>query len=346
MKTAQIKQQAESSNRSLETDNREAILQRGQNVLEVEADAIGDALRLLNDTFVDAVQMIVRCKGRICVTGVGKAGLIGQKIHATLASTGTLAYYLHPVEALHGDLGMIHPDDVILALSKSGSSELVELLPRLRTMGCSVILLTANLKSKAATHADLVLDIGQTPEACPLGLAPSASTTAMLAIGDAIALTVMELKAIKPEQYASYHPGGALGRYLMKTEEVMRIGTDCPKVFDSDTLGQCYEAILSAPRRTGAAAIVDQSNKLVGIMTHGDFFRLFKSPERNADIAVSEVMTKSPKRIGVNARANDALELMKKHKIDELPVVDDNDHLVGLIDIQDLIDRGFSTISI
>ena len=222
--------------------------------------------------------------------------------------------------------------------------ELVELLPRLKNMGCSVILLTANLQSKAADHADLVLDIGQTPEACPLGLAPSASTTAMLAIGDALALTVMELKAIKPEQYASYHPAGALGRFLMKTKEVMRSGKDCPKVLESATLEQCYEAILSAPRRTGAAAIVDQSNKLVGIMTHGDFFRLFKSPERNADIAVSEVMTKSPKCIKVIARANDALELMKKHEIDELPVVDDDHHLVGLIDIQDLIDQGFSSV--
>ena len=343
MKAAQINKHTESSIDPLQTDDREAILQRGRTVLEIEAAAIGDALQQMNDPFVDAVLALVRCKGRVCVTGVGKAGLIGQKIQATLASTGSLSYYLHPVEALHGDLGMIHPDDVVIALSKSGSSELVELLPRLRNIGCFIIFLTAQVQSQAAAHAHLVLDIGQTPEACPLGLAPSASTTAMLGVGDALALTVMELKAVDPEQYAGYHPGGALGRYLMRTREVMRSGADCPRVRETATLDECYEAILSAPRRSGAAAIVNQSEKLVGIITHGDFFRMFKSPERTVDFPVSEVMTRSPKYIGMDARVTEAMELMKKYAIDELPVVDHDHRLVGLIDIQDLIDRGFSS---
>ena len=320
----------------------EAILARGRAVLEAEAAAIGDACSRLGDAFVGAVQAILNCKGRVCVTGIGKAGLVGNKVQATFASTGTLAYSLHPVEALHGDLGMIHGDDVVVALSKSGSSELIELLPRLKALGCVVILLTGKVDSLAAQHADFVLDIGQTAEACPLGLAPSSSTAAMLALGDALALTVMEQKAVQPEQYASYHPGGALGRFLMKTSEIMRTGPQCPTVPQTATLGACYEAILAAPRRAGAAAIIDNDGKLVGIVTHGDFFRLFQSPQRSADCPVGDVMTRSPKRIGVDDRVNDALQLMRKHAIDELPVVDDAGRLVGLIDIQDLLAKGFS----
>lgn len=319
-----------------------AILARGRAVMAAEAAAIGDANALLGDAFVGAVDVVLRCAGRVCVTGVGKAGLIGGKIQATLASTGTLSFGLHPVEALHGDLGMIHPDDVVLALSKSGSSELVELLPRLKKLGCRVILLTANPDSAAARHADFVLDIGRTEEACPLGLAPSSSTAAMLALGDALALTVMELKAVQPEQYAGYHPGGALGRLLMKTTEIMRRGGNCPTVPESATLGECHQAICAATCRAGAACIVDGSMRLVGIITHGDYFRLFNSTTPIGDTPVSKVMTKSPKRIGMNARVTDALHLMQEHAIDELPVVDDDGRVLGLIDIQDLVAQGFS----
>ncbi len=320
----------------------ELILARARAVLRAEAAAISDALDQLNGSFVDAVETILGCKGRVCVTGVGKAGLIGAKIQATLASTGTLAYGLHPVDALHGDLGMIHPDDVVLALSKSGSSELVELLPRLADLGCRIILLTAKSTSAAAKHAHIVLDIGQTPEACPLGLAPSSSTAAMLALGDALALTVMEQKSVRPEQYASYHPGGALGRFLMKTREIMRLGADCPTVSAEATLGECYKAILDAPRRAGAAGVIDAEGKLVGIVTHGDFFRLFNSPRRPGDVPVSTVMTPSPKCIQADDRVIDGLQLMRRHAIDELPVVDEGHRLVGMIDIQDLLARGFS----
>ncbi len=324
------------------TGDREAILARGRAVLKAEARAIGGAEQRLGGAFVDAVQAILHCRGRVCVTGVGKAGLIGHKIQATLASTGTLAYDLHPVEALHGDLGMTHPEDVVIALSKSGSSELVELLPRLKALGCVIILLTAQPDSAAAAHADHLLDIGQTPEACPLGLAPSSSTTAMLALGDALALAVMELKAVQPEQYASYHPGGALGRLLMKTREVMRTSANCPQVPLTATLKACHAAILGAPLRAGAACVVDDTGKLAGIITHGDFFRLLGSPGPISDKVVSEVMTRSPKCIGLDDRVTDALRLMHKHAIDELPVVDNDHRLVGLIDIQDLLAKGFT----
>ncbi len=325
-------------------DDAASILSAGRSVLQVEAEAIRDAASRLDDGFVRAVNAILHCKGRVCVTGVGKAGLIGNKIQATLASTGTLAYSLHPVEALHGDLGMIHADDVILALSKSGSSELVELLPRLEALGCLIILLTAHPESAAAKHADTVLDIGRTKEACPLGLAPSSSTAAMLALGDALALSVMDLKAVQPEDYASYHPGGALGRLLLKVEEIMRTGPNCPTVPTTATMAVCHQTILGAPIRAGAACVVDEDGKLVGIITHGDFFRLFTSGGPVGDKPVAEVMTRSPKRIECDARVTEALPLMRKHRIDELPVVDGTGRLVGLIDIQDLIARGFTVL--
>ncbi|MHC5110007.1 MAG: KpsF/GutQ family sugar-phosphate isomerase [Planctomycetota bacterium] len=320
----------------------ETILRRAQAVLEAESKAIGDALSRLDQRFVQSARAILNTSGRVCVTGVGKAGLIGQKIQATMASTGTPAYNLHPVEALHGDLGMVHADDIILALSKSGSSELVELLPRLAALGCRVILLTANGKSAAAEAADFVLDIGETPEACPLGLAPSSSTAAMLALGDALALTVMELKAVQPEQYASYHPGGALGRFLMKTGEMMRTGANCPTVPVGATLGDCYEKILAAPKRAGAAAVVDDAGVLVGVVTQGDFFRLLKAEDHSPNVAVTSIMTSSPKSVHVEARMTEALEVIRRHAIDELLVVDDGGKLAGLIDVQDLLDRGFS----
>jgi arabinose-5-phosphate isomerase len=342
MDTAQVKGTGDGSGGVTPEARRAAILARGQAVLSAESGAIRDAQSRLGEAFVQAVEAILRCQGRVCVTGVGKAGLIGNKIQATLASTGTLSYSLHPVEALHGDLGMVHGDDVVLALSKSGSSELVELLPRLKSLGCVVVILTAKPDSTAAKHADFVLEIGDNKEACPLGLAPSSSTAAMLALGDALALTVMELKAVQPEQYASYHPGGALGRYLMKTRELMRTGPNCPSVADTATLGDCYEAILGAPMRAGAAAVVDAGGKLVGIVTQGDFFRLFKNQDHKPDRPVAEVMTRSPKCVGLDDRATEALNLMRKHAIDELPVVDDEGRLAGLIDIQDLVARGFS----
>jgi arabinose-5-phosphate isomerase len=321
---------------------RSAILRRGRAVLRAEAEAILGAEKLLGTSFVAAVHALLDSKGRVCVTGIGKAGIVGEKIRATLASTGTLAYSLHPVEALHGDLGMVHPDDVAIALSRSGGSELVQVLPLLKKRGCTIILLTACAESEAARHADIVLNIGDVPEACPLGLAPSSSTAAMLALGDALALTAMELRSFGKEQYASYHPGGALGRSLMRAREIMRRGADCPTVPSGATLAECYEAIVKAPRRAGAVMVLDDQSRLVGILTQGDFFRFFQHHERLADRKAEEMMTRDPKRVHGDARASEALELMRLHSIDEIPVVDESDRLVGLIDIQDLIARGYS----
>ena len=324
----------------------EHVLQLGRNVLRTEERAIATACTGLDDAFVCAVQAILNCRGRVAVTGMGKAGDIGRKIQATLSSTATPAYCLHPVEALHGDLGMIQANDVVIALSKSGETqELVGLLPALRRIGCTIILVTGAPESGCAALADIVLDIGDTPEACPLGLAPSSSTAAMLAVGDALALTVMELKGVRPEQYAAYHPGGALGRSLMKASEVMRTGADCPVVQVEGTLNDYYAAVERAPRRAGAAVIVDARGKLVGIFTHGDLCRLFRRHAGTVDpqrTPIAEVMTRSPKRAHQTDRVASALPTMQQYGIDELPVVDEGGKLVGLIDIQDLVARGFS----
>jgi arabinose-5-phosphate isomerase len=291
---------------------------------------------------VGAVRTLLACEGRVCVTGIGKARLIGDKISATLASTGTLSYALHPVEALHGDLGMVHGEDVILGLSKSGGSELVRLLPLLRDKGCKVILLTAEPASPAAQHADHVLNIGDTPEACPLGYAPSSSTASMLAVGDALALTLMDVRSFSPEEYAGSHPGGSLGRALMQCHEIMRTREDCPVVPVDSMLAECYEAILKAPRRAGASAVVDDAGLLVGIVTQGDFFRLFESRQQAADMPLSEVMTSDPKRVEQSELVQSALTLMRQHGIDEMPVVDETGKLTGMIDVQDLIAQGFT----
>ena len=218
------------SDRPKNGDDPQSILARGVAVVQREAQAVAAAAEQLDQAFVEAARLMVTCPQRVAVTGMGKAGLIGRKIQATLASTATPAYFLHPVEALHGDLGMIHPQDIVIALSRSGETqELIQLIPALKRLGCKVILLTAKPKSRCAGQSDLVLNIGDVPEACPLGLAPSSSTAAMLAVGDALALTVMELKGVKPEQYATYHPGGALGRSLMKVSEIMRTGLTAPR---------------------------------------------------------------------------------------------------------------------
>ncbi len=335
---------AHSLNAPVTTDLNAKIVEIGRSILARECEAVTEAKANLGDAFVEAVNIILNCKGRLAVTGMGKAGLVGRKIQATFASTATRAYSLHPAEAIHGDLGMIDGDDAILALTNSGETqELVRLLPTFRKLGCKVILITGRPKSTCAKLSDIVLDIGATPEACPLHLAPSSSTTAMLAVGDALALTVMQLKNVAPEEYAAYHPGGALGRSLMRVHEIMRTGDDCPTLVSTDTVGQYDVAIQRAPRRAGAAAIVDSDRKLVGFFTHGDFVRCARDHSDWFNLPIADVMTQNPKAAKVSELVADSIKLIQKHKIDELPVVDDDHKLVGLIDVQDLLAAGFSS---
>jgi len=321
----------------------ERVIALGRDILTREAEAIAQACQNLDSAFARAVKLVLECRGRIAVTGMGKAGLVGRKVQATLASTATPSYALHPGEAIHGDLGMIQAEDLILALSNSGESEeLVRLMPVFRKLGCQIVLMTGRPKSRCAQLADVVLDIGDVAEACPLGLAPSSSTTAMLALGDALALTVMKLRNVSPEQYARNHPGGSLGRSLMRVHEVMRRDADCPRLTADDPLDRYYDVCAAAPRRAGAAAVVDGAGRLIGFFTDGDLRRLHREG-KPLDIRMGQVMTRNPKVARETDLVADALRTMQRYKIDELPAVDAEGRLTGLIDIQDLVACGFST---
>jgi len=321
----------------------QSVVAQGLAVLRKEAGAILAAAERLGPPFVQAVELLLHCRGRVAVTGMGKAGLIGNKVQATLSSTGTPAYFLHPVEALHGDLGMVGADDAVVALSRSGETqELIQLLPALKRIGCSIVLVTSRPRSRGAQLADVVLDIGDAPEACPLGLAPSSSTAAMLAVGDALALTVMELKDVQPDQYAAFHPGGSLGRSLMRVHDIMRTGADCPTVPRSGTLADYYAAIERAPRRAGAAAVLEADGRLAGIFTHGDLFRLRAAGKEPDQVPIAGIMTSPCKSARGDDHVAEALTVMRRHLIDELPVTDADHRVIGMLDIQDLIASGFS----
>ncbi len=322
-----------------------------QEVLRSEGGAV---LRLIDELVVQATMVERACDlirtacgdgapGRLVVTGIGKAGHIGRKLAATFASTGTPSLFLHPAEARHGDLGMIQASDVVLALSNSGSSEeVVALLPSLRHIGCRLVALVGVADSPLARHADLVLCIGRVVEACPLGLAPSTSTTALLALGDALARTVHRQRHLTPEQYARFHPGGALGRKLMTCREAMRSGERVPAVAADTSVLDCLRAITSA--RAGSVVIVDGDRRLAGIFTDGDLRRvLTRAADPAAVLAgpVRAVATMPCRSIRQGELLQSALRLCAEKKINELPVVDDDGRLTGLLDLQDLVDRGF-----
>jgi arabinose-5-phosphate isomerase len=279
---------------------------------------------------------------------MGKAGLVGQKIAATFSSTGTPAFVLHPVEAMHGDLGMVQAQDVVLALTNSGQTEeVIRTLGELRKMDCKRVLISGNPQSACARLCDLVLNIGQLEEACPLGLAPSSSTTAMLILGDLLALTVMFEKDFRREQYARFHPGGELGRSLMKVGEVMRSGAACPLIESNKTVRDYATAVQSAgagggKRGSGAVAVVDDKRKLVGFFTDGDLRRLIGAQEHPAAARLIDVMTRDPKYVRENDYVVAAAKVMRKYGIDELPVVDNEHRCVGMLDIQDLLAAGFT----
>ncbi len=320
----------------------ELVADRGREVLRKEIAALETVRRGLGRAFAEAVRLIARCPGQVFVTGMGKAGLVGRKIAATFSSTGTRAIDLHPVDALHGDLGMVRREDVVLALSNSGESdELVRLLPAMKDMGCSIVLITANPDSRAGRLADIVLDMGRFEEACPLGLAPSASTTAMLGLGDALALTVLREKDFSREQYAQFHPAGALGRSLLRVEQIMRTGPGCPTIPLSATVRDFARAIEKAGR-AGAAVVVGDDGTMAGIFTNGDLRRVIARVDRPADHPVRDAMIATPKFARLGDYVADAVKLMRPHKISQLPVLDDNRRPVGMIDITDLWAAGFS----
>ncbi|MFW5845929.1 MAG: KpsF/GutQ family sugar-phosphate isomerase [Planctomycetota bacterium] len=320
-----------------------------QAVLRAEAGAVcavADLLDTQQDACTAACAALLACDGRparLACTGIGKAGLIARKLAATAASTGTPAFYLHPADARHGDLGMLQAEDVVLALSNSGSStEILELLPSIRRIGCPLIALVGKHDSPLAKHADLVLDIGPVTEACPLGLAPSTSTTALLALGDALLLTVQARRAFTPEDYARYHPGGALGRRLMTCAEAMRRDERVPVLPPDASLQTALRAITSA--RAGSCLLSDADGRLLGIFTDGDLRRVLASSDACEPVLQHRLdhYASMPCR---SVRADDllqtALHLCNRYHINELPVVDAEDRIQGLIDLQDLAHRGF-----
>ena len=313
-------------------------------VIRAEMSALENLLPLLGDDFGRAVELLLDCSGRAIVTGIGKAGIIGRKISATLASTGTPSHFLHPVEAIHGDLGRVAVDDVVLALSNSGETEVADLLDPVKRIGARVIAMTGSGQSTLALHSDVVLNIGEIEEACPLGLAPSASTTAMLALGDALALAVANRRKFNKEEYALYHPGGSLGRKLLKVEDVMRDLDHCPRVGPETSVLEALTTVTnlvkkSAGRAPGAACVVDDAGRLIGIYTDGDLRRhhVDRKDPGLLEGPISALMIRNPKSVRLGSLAQEAAKILQDNKIDDLPVVDAEGGLCGIIDIQDLL---------
>jgi arabinose-5-phosphate isomerase len=313
-----------------------ALVAYGRMVLDTEARAIG-SLRL-DDRFAAAVESILACKGQVVLTGIGKPGFVAQKISATLASTGTHSIYLHPAEAAHGDLGRVSRADVVIALSNSGESEeILRLLPALKRIGARVVAISRDDQTPLARAADLVVAIGDVEEACPMGLAPTTSTAALLAVGDAIAMAVLENRPFGRDDYALYHPGGKLGRRLMRVHELMRSGEANPLVRDTAPLKRAVAVMTRTAGRPGAATVVDGRGHLVGVFTDGDLRRLVEQQKVDFGVPVSAVMTRNPRTVRPEERLVEAARVMREAQIDQVPVVDATGRAVGFLDVQDLL---------
>jgi arabinose-5-phosphate isomerase len=314
------------------------ILARGREILRTEGEAVLAAAGALDGAFCRAVRLIEGCTGSVVVTGIGKAGLVARKISATLASTGTPSHFLHPAEALHGDLGALRGDDVVLALSQSGETEeLTRLLPHVALRGVSIVALTARPESTLGRAAAVVVPTGSVREACELGLAPSTSTSLMLALGDALALVISGRRQFTPEDFAARHPGGSLGRQLMLVEEAMRPLAECRLAGSAETVRAVFARPLPA-RRTGAVMVVGDGGRLEGIFTDSDLARLFERRSDDLlDAPIGRVMTPRPTTVPAGARLRDAVAILEARRLSELPVVDAEGRVLGLLDIVDLV---------
>lgn len=316
-------------------DDISRITTLGRRVLELEAAALRSVQERLDARFVDAVVAILNCYGKIVCSGMGKAGLIAQKVAATFASTGIPALFLHPSEAMHGDLGVVADGDVAILFSNSGESEeVLRLLPYLKARGVVMIAITALASSSLGRSADIVLEMGIVEEACPLQLAPSSSTTALLALGDALALTVLEMRGFTTEEYARLHPGGSLGRMVSRVEELMRTDARCPCVSVQSSVREAVTAITRA--RAGLACIVDSERRLVGVFTDGDFRRHWGLDPAVGVRAVGDIMTSPCLYVVKGTMGRVAKNLMAERHINALPVVDEQMRVLGLVDLQDL----------
>ena len=308
-----------------------------ERVFRLEADAILGLIPKLDERFEEAVEVLRGCAGRVIVTGMGKSGLIGRKIAATLASTGTPAYFLHPAEGVHGDLGMVARGDVVVALSNSGETdEVLAILPLLKRLGVAIVLLTGNPGSALARQCEVVLDVGVPEEACPMNLAPTSSTTAALAAGDALALALLELRGLRPEDYAALHPRGALGwRSLFRVADLMLTGDAVPIVPDTTPLREVIVEITQ--KRKGMTTVVDREGRLLGVITDGDLRRLHLSGGPIESLTAAQVASREPKVIRAEDLATKALEVMETWQITSLVIVDQARRPVGLIHMHDVL---------
>jgi arabinose-5-phosphate isomerase len=315
-------------------------LEYARRVIKSEGEAIKGLVRAVGESFTRAVEMIYNCTGSCIVSGIGKAGIIGQKISATLASTGTPSHFLHPAEAVHGDLGRLRREDIVIVLSYGGETdEVIRLINLVKQIEIPLIAITGEKDSTLSRHSDVVLSMGKLNEVCPLGVAPSVSTSCMLALGDALALTVMKARNFSVEDYVRFHPGGSLGSKLMTVEQSMmfRPGEKLPTAAATDTVGAMLKKTGDV-KRHGAVMVVDGRGRLAGIITDGDIRRLMtKEGPGGFEIKAGEVMTKNCKKVRVDALAAEATAIFHKYRIDELPVVDAEDKPIGLIDVQDIV---------
>ncbi len=317
---------------------RNDLIERGRRVLALEAKAIAQVAERLGPGFAAAVRLLAGAKGRLIVSGVGKSGIIARKIAATLTSTGSPASFLHAVDSLHGDLGIVGRDDAAILLSKSGGSdELFGLVSQLKRLGVPMIAITGDAESALARQADVVLDSSVAEEACPETLAPTASTAAALALGDALAVTLLEEKGFRREDFAALHPGGTLGRNLLLRVGDVMVTKDLPTLLPDCPMRQC---VMLLAQKRGTAAVVDQAGSLVGVVTAGDLTRLMERTDDFLDIPVHEVMTRTPKTTTPDQLAGAAVRLMEKHGIMALPVLDGGRRVVGMVHLHDLMRAG------
>ncbi len=318
----------------------EGLKALGQRVLEIEARAVSSLAARVNGDFVAACRHMLACGGRIVVIGMGKSGHIGSKIAATLASTGSPAFFVHPAEASHGDLGMITAQDVVLALSNSGETdEILTIVPLIKRLGVPLIALTGNPASTLARNASVHINVAVAEEACPLGLAPTASTTASLAMGDALAVAMLEARGFTPDDFARSHPGGRLGRrLLLLIDDVMHSGTAIPRNRQTDPLDQAL--VEMTRQRLGMTVVVDEQDRVLGVFTDGDLRRALDQRVDIHSATVGAVMTRDPKTVTRGILAAEALAVMEQHKISALPVVDDHGRLCGAFNMHDLLRAG------
>lgn len=318
----------------------DSTINRGKEIIRIEAEAVAALESRIDENFAAAVDLIFNAKGHLVITGMGKSGIIAQKIAATMNSTGTPSAFMHPSDAIHGDVGMVTSDDVVICISKSGDTiELRQLLPRFHQLGVKIVAMVGNVNSPLGKQSDIVLDISVKEEACPHDLAPTSSTTVALVMGDALAITLLQKRNFTKEDFAMFHPGGNLGKQLLlKVEAMMVSGNDIPVVNENVSISDAIVEISS--KRLGATCVVNDVGILVGIITDGDLRRLLQRTTNIANLTAHQVMTRNPKTLRQNILAAQALKMMESYKITQLVIVDEGQHPIGIVHLHDLVEAG------